>query len=168
MTAQSLHLIWPYTITFYSLFFSLVKQFRNEPTIAISFVMLHVHWHTCVNEIHVNLYRVVSFRNAAEFCELTVTLSRCQGGDKRKGTGVAANLCRWKCFMRTNSSVTPRNIAGYKRPMNPADLNGRRFAGISTGIAYHSIINLASRLSLGLLSNRSQALRACVYWLTTL
>lgn len=32
--------------------------------------------------------------------------------------------------------------------MNPADLNGPRFAGISTGIAYHSIINLVAGLSL--------------------
>lgn len=42
----------------------------------------------------------------------------------------------------------PRNIARYKRSMNPADLNGPRFTGISTGIGYHSIINLVARLSL--------------------
>lgn len=104
----------------------------------------------CPDEIRAHLYRV---RFETEFPSHIATLSHSR---QEGGWRVGANLCRWKCFIRTNSSVDHGILLDTNDPWIPRIWMGHGSQGFrqASGIIRSSILLLAYRCPISKLLSR--------------
>ena len=130
------------------------------PFLFLSKLRTRTRWRGRVRGIHADLHRIVSFRNATEFPVHIATLSHGRRERWMGGLRAAANLCRRKCFIRTNSSMVHGILLDTNDPWIPRIWMRPRFAGISTGIALSFDHQSCYSLIAGRFQNCCRALRS--------